>query len=289
MSNWSKIECQKIQDKINCLLSISAITPCVETAGQFISSYFLIQKPDGNHRFILNLKRLNEFVQTEHFKLEDLRAACRLLTPGMYMGTIDLKDAYFLIPVHSKFRKFLHFIFNNQLYEFTCLPFGLSSSPVVFTKLMKPVMSILRSQGFLSIIYLDDILCLGETNQQCHDNIQATYNLLEALGFMINMKKSNLISNKKCKYLGFELDSQNMSVQLPIEKRIRLIDLIMQMENKKVCSIREFAQFIGSLISSCPDIEYSMIHSKSLERAKLKASLYDNHTDSIRKCKFQPT
>lgn len=75
MSNWSQIESQKIQKEINRLLSISAIVPCEPTEGQFVSSFFLVPKPDGNYRFILNLKKLNVFVKTEHFKLEDLRSA----------------------------------------------------------------------------------------------------------------------------------------------------------------------------------------------------------------------
>lgn len=205
----------------------------------------------------------------------------------MYMGTIDLKDAYFLIPVHEKFRKFLRFTFNNQPYKFTCLSFGLSSSPLVFTKLMKPVINALRSQSFLSVIYLDDILCLSETKQECQTNIQTTYKLIEALGFIINVKKSNLNPNIECKYLGFNLNSQsvNMSVELPIEKKARLINQINKFENRKVCSIREFAQFIGSLVSSCPGVEYGMIHSKSLEKAKLEA-LDGNYTDFDKKMKI---
>ncbi|CAD6227319.1 GSCOCG00011975001-RA-CDS, partial [Cotesia congregata] len=78
----------------------------------------------------------------------------------MFMGSVDIKDAYFAIPIHKSNRKYLRFRFQAQLYEFTCLPFGFCESPYVFTKLMKPVMTYLRSMGFLSVIYLDDILCL---------------------------------------------------------------------------------------------------------------------------------
>lgn len=99
------------------------------------------------------------------------------------------------------------------------------------------------------------------------------------------MKKSNLDPNRKCKYLGFNLDSQNMSVQLPIVKKARLINQINQMENRKICLIREFAKFIGSLVSNCSGVEYDMIHSKSLERTKLKA-LDGNHIDFDRKMKI---
>jgi len=58
------------------------IIPCDTTEDQFILSFFLVPKSDGNYRLILNLKKLNVFVRTEHFKLEDLRAAYRILVPG---------------------------------------------------------------------------------------------------------------------------------------------------------------------------------------------------------------
>lgn len=47
---------------------------------QFISSFFLLPKPDGSLRFILNLKDLNEFISTEHFKLKDYRTVSELLS-----------------------------------------------------------------------------------------------------------------------------------------------------------------------------------------------------------------
>lgn len=55
------------------------------------------------------------------------------------MSTIDLKDAYYLVPVNKNHREYLKLEFNNKLYQFTCLPFGLSSSPFLFTKIMKTV------------------------------------------------------------------------------------------------------------------------------------------------------
>lgn len=61
-----------------------------------------------------------------------------------------------------------------------------------------------------------------------------------------------------------------MTVELPREKKVILSNQVYKMESKEVCSIREFAQFIGSLIASCPGVEYGMVHSKSFE-AKLRA------------------
>lgn len=60
--------------------------------------------------------------------MEDLRLAKALLNQGDFIASIDLKDSYFLIPVHEDFRKFLRLKFQNKLFQFTCLAFGLCTT-----------------------------------------------------------------------------------------------------------------------------------------------------------------
>ena len=183
---------QNIDQAINRLLLIGAIEPSYEEKGQFLSSYFTVPKPDGTHRFILNLKEFNEFVFTEHFKLEDFRTAVNLLNLNEYMCKVDLEDAYLSVPIHKDFRKFLKFRYKGQLFQFTALPFGLGSSPYIFTKLMKPVVAYLRALGLKSVIYFDDFLLFGKNFMLCIKNLQITLDLLSSLGFIINKKKPNL-------------------------------------------------------------------------------------------------
>lgn len=77
------------------------------------------------------------------------------------MVSIDLKDAYFLISVHEKDRKYLRFTYENTLYQFTCAPFGLAPMPYVFTKLLKPVLTLLRKKGIICSMYLDDLILMA--------------------------------------------------------------------------------------------------------------------------------
>lgn len=99
-----------MQQAITDLLRIGAIKRCASCSGQFLSDHFLVLKSNGKMRFVLNLKLLNTFLETEHFKMEDIRTASTLLFHSAYMATLDLQDAYFLVPVHRKSRKFLRFI-----------------------------------------------------------------------------------------------------------------------------------------------------------------------------------
>lgn len=118
-------------------------------------------KSDGSFRFVLDLKRLNKFITTEHFKMEDLRTAILLLAPGDFMEKIDLESAYHSVPIHNSSTKYLRLSFQGTSFEFTCLPFVLIIAPLLFTKTMKPLVSFLRRLGYHSVVYLDDFLCFG--------------------------------------------------------------------------------------------------------------------------------
>ena len=110
------------------------------------------------------------------------------------MVLLDLKDAYYSVPINLQHRKYLRFEFNGTLYEFTCLPNDLTSAPRVFTKLMKPVYATLRSKGYLIVGYIDDILLLAETPEQLAQVVADTVSLLRALGFTIHDTKSMILN-----------------------------------------------------------------------------------------------
>ena len=83
---------------------------------------------------------------------------------------------------------------------FKCLPFGLSLAPRVFTKLMKPVVGLLRQNGCRLIIYLDDMLLLHQDKDQLQQLSQLPCQLFENLGLMINQKKSILTPTQELEF-----------------------------------------------------------------------------------------
>lgn len=276
-----------VQKAITNLLELGAITPCFPSADQFISPIFLVEKPNGGHRFILNLKSFNSFVKKEHFKMEDYRTAAKLIPQNGFLATIDLKESYLLIPISKVHRKYLRFEFqprNTNLitYEFTAMPYGLSSAPRVFTKIMKEVVSELRGRGFQSVIYLDDILCLGDTYEECCSNVDETLRLLQCLGFVINFEKSLLSPQQTTKFLGFIFNTQNMTISLPDDKRKSIAQLVNKFMRLPTCSIRDFAQLIGVLVAACPAVKYGFLYTKILERQKyLLLHKYQNYETKV--------
>ena len=88
--------------------------------------------------------------------MDTLQSTLKLVTPDCYMATVDLKDAYYSVPVAQEHCKYLRFIWRSKLYQYTCFPNGISSATRLFTKLMEPCYAHLRCQGHIVSGYIDD-------------------------------------------------------------------------------------------------------------------------------------
>lgn len=264
-------EQKKVKRKIQEMCENGVISRCTHKKGEFLSSYFLIKKSNGKDRFILNLRNLNKYIIAPHFKLEDYRSVKSLLHKGYYLCTVDLRDAYFLVNVDKSSRKYLRFKFGQELYEFNCLPMGLCTAPFIFTKLLKPLLIYLRKQGVMCVAYLDDILVIGKTKQECEYNTIKVYKIISLVGLIVNEEKSNLEPSQQRTFLGFNFDTVNMVMFLPPTKVHLIQKLCKKFMIVKSCTIREFARFVGILVAACPAIKYGWAHTKLFERAKYLA------------------
>ena len=257
--------------------------PNITEKGEFISNIFFRLKCNGDTRIILNLKLFNErFVNKHHFKMETLNTAITLMRPNCWFASVDLADAYYSIPVHPDDRKLLRFCFKDKKYQFTALVMGLSSSPRVFTKLLKPVYSHLRVQGFISTAYIDDSCLQNDSEEKCKTNIKTTVQLLDSLGFTINLEKSKLQPTQEITFLGFVLCSVSMTIKLTEARRTELIQLCENQLHNSREKIRVFAKLIGKLVAAEPGVKHAVLYTKPLEKVKEQAlKTYKGNFDAI--------
>ena len=135
-----------LDDEAEALLLKQAISSVSAIPGQYVSSYFAVPKPRSTKwRPILNLKWLNKKVRQYKFRMETFTQIREWLQPGYFLIGMDLKDQFLAVPINENFRKFLRFSWRGKLFEFNVLPFGLTCSPRVVKKLLKPVMAFLRA------------------------------------------------------------------------------------------------------------------------------------------------
>ncbi|XP_074629610.1 uncharacterized protein LOC141887255 [Acropora palmata] len=203
--------------------------------------------------------------------MDSLKTVTDLMSQGCYMASVDIKDAYYTVPIATEHQKFLKFRWRDKLYQYTCLPNGLASAPRILTKLLKPVFNIMRQKGYLSSSYIDDCYLQGATYGECHDNVQETLMLLGDLGFPIHNEKSVLIPSQVLTFLGFVLNSVTMTVQLTKSRKQKLKTACLTLVNKEPCTIQSVAEVIGVIVSSFPGVEHGPLHYRSLERDKSHA------------------
>ena len=213
---------RSLEGEINALLLKGAvrIVPRSGTQTGFMSTFFLTPKKEaGVWRPILNLKPLNKFIRPKRFRMETLRTILSSIVPPAWAASIDLKDAYLHVPVRPEHHKFLRFLYNDTLYEFVVLPFGLSTAPRVFTRIAKTIGAALRRRGIMIFIYLDDWLVVGPSREETEAALQYTWRLTSDLGFIINTEKSHLIPSQVPTFLGASLDLRR-GLARPSEERL---------------------------------------------------------------------
>ena len=115
---------KEADDEIKKMLNMGVIEKSDQEENEVISPIFLVEKADGTHRVILNLKKFNECIEYEHFKMEQLTAAIQLMKKNCKMASIDLRHAYYSVNVDPRNRKYLKFVWRGQLFSYTCLPNG---------------------------------------------------------------------------------------------------------------------------------------------------------------------
>ena len=251
--------------EISTLLEKDVIKEVFDISNHFISNIFLRPKPEGKFRMIIDLSDLNENVTKHHFKMDHLETATDMMFPGAWLTSIDLKEAYYAIPLHEDDRKYICFQWNNRYFEFTCLPFGLSSTPWIYTKTLKPIYAEFHSRGFSGFGYIDDSFIIADSYEESLQATKYLCDLFSKLGFRVHPDKSKLIPSHKLTFLGYVLDTSKMSITPTEEKIQKVKDKISTLLNKEQPKIREVASLLGSLNDLCKAFEYGISHVKSLE------------------------
>ena len=113
-----------------------------------------------------------------------------MLKEGEYMCKMDLKDAFFTVPLTCC--QLVRFLWEGNLYEFLCLCFGLGTDPQIFAKLLKVPVSLMRRLNIRILIYLDDMLIVSQSIVRLKVARDTVSFLLQHFGFVINLKMSDM-------------------------------------------------------------------------------------------------
>jgi len=204
--------------------------------------------------------------------MEGLQVVKSLIQQGDFMMKLDLKDAYYALPIHHPHRKYLRLIYQDRTYEFHCLPIGLSSAPRAFTKILTPVLVVLLSMGIRVVIYIDDMLLLHQQSKVLQKIFAQVVNLLERLCFLVKREKCSPIPSQHPIFLGAALDSRTITLSLPQSKLTSIVDTCHHLLEQGSGSVRTLSTLIGQMShASQTGILVAPLHYRGLQRLHLQA------------------
>ena len=267
-------EVDAMEQEVRKLWGKGVIVQVEHVEGEFISNVFLRPKPNGEFRLILDLTEFNKHVKYEHFKMASLQTAIDMMRPGCFMGSVDLKDAYYSVQIKQSQRKWMRFVWRGRLFEFVGMPNGLSCAPRIFTKLLAPVYAALREEGVECFPYIDDSFVVADTTESCRVGLEKLSSKLDSLGLYVHEGKSVFTPDQELLFLGFLLSSKDMTVRLTEEKVAKFTRAASDLLGKQQSSVREAAGLVGLMTAYAPAVEYAQAHIKALEKEKNEALEY---------------
>ena len=235
-----------LQTAVDKLLSKGAIEPVFrpETKG-FFSRLFLVPKKTGFTSCHRSLP-LDHLV-IPRFKMETQASVRASIKKNEWTVSIDIQDAYLHVPMARSVRKYLRFMVNGRVYQFTCLPFGLATSPREFTKLLRPVVQLLRLQGIKLHVYLDDWLIRASSTVQARTHADLVLQVLQHLGWVIIFSKSDLVPSQQFDFIGMQFNTCAYTVAPLPRMRVKIQNTLDHWRSYPLISARDLHRLLGML------------------------------------------
>ena len=179
--------------------------------------------------------------------------------------SLDLRDAYLHIPIHHQSSKYLRFTLRGRVYQFKALPFGLSTSPFVFTRLMIVIATFLRRRAITLHPYLDDWLARNQNRRKLLEHRQFILWLINSLGLIINYEKSDLVPAQVFTFIGMEFLTHINIVRVPQARQMKILDSVRMFLQKTSVSARDFLSLLGQLNAAADFVMLGRLHLRPLQ------------------------
>ena len=228
----------------------------------FESGVFTVSKSDGGHRLCTDYRELNKFSEKQRFQMEGVQEIAEMIQQGDYGMLVDLKDAYLTLGLHPSHRKYCRFRCpkTHVRYQWKTVSFGTSEAPRICTKILRPLIGILKSLGIRCLIYIDDLLLIDQDPVRLARAMAIAMELLQGqVGLQLKLSKGNLYPSQIFTCLGIIWDTTKMTCHIP-SKRIkalqgtarRLLKMSAPTKGNVGASVptRDLARFVGQVVST---------------------------------------
>lgn len=212
-----------------------------------IQPLHVIIKDGKKPRLVIDLSRnLNDHLQYEYFTYSTVDDAVEASHPGCWYGKLDLSNCFLSFPLHPAVRRYFCFFFEGRLYQFTHMPFGLSTAPRVCTQLLSVVNYALNKAGICDVRYLDDFFLIARTCALMRQQLRTAQRIISLFGLVVNPDKTEGPS-QTLSFLGVQLDSISQTVSCTPARVTELTGLLQTLRSQPVVTRGQAESLIGKL------------------------------------------
>lgn len=176
------------------------------TYSEWATPIVAVAKPDGRYHICGDFKvTVNPALRVDQYPLPKVEDLFTTLAGGRKFTKLDLSQAYLQLELHPESRQYCTINTHRGLYQFTRLPFGISSAPAMFQKVMDTIL-----QGApQTLCFIDDILITGSSEEEHLKNLEVVLRRLQAHG--VHLKKEKCAFMKESvEYLGHQVDASGI-------------------------------------------------------------------------------
>lgn len=226
----------EIENQISQLLKHELIE---ESYSPFAAPVTLAFKRDEEKRsrLCIDFRDLNKIIipQSQPFPLiEDL--ITRTINCN-YFTTLDINSAFWSIPLKITDRHKTGFVTQEGHYQWTCLPFGLKTSPAIFQRILGNIIKKNGLTGF-AVNFIDDILIFSKTFDEHITHLKKLLDAIQEEGFRLKLTKCKFACDS-VKYLGHILQKNTIT---PLKDNLKSIKDFSVPQNRK-----QIRQFLGKI------------------------------------------
>ena len=208
----NKVHEEELERQLGELLDRRFIRPSVSP---FAAPILFVRKKDGSSRLCVDYRALNKMTVKNKFPMPRIDYILERLNGAKVFSKIDLKSGYHQVRVAKGHIYKTAFRTERGHYEFIVMPFGLTSAPGTFNRMMMRIF--IDLVGKCVFIFLDDILIFSATWEQHEQDIEKVLQRLAENRLYIAAKKSEffLTEVSYLRYVisadGIKLDPEKVS------------------------------------------------------------------------------
>lgn len=180
-----------------------------ETNSPWLSNLLVVPKPEGRgQRICLDLRPLNARIQNAFVHLGRIEDLLNKAAGHKFFTNIDMVSGYYQIRLDEESKKYCSFISEFGNFAMKVLPFGLKTAPSNFTAILRRIFK--GCEAFV-LIFLDDILIIGQTFMEHLENIRTVLQIFVKYGLKLKLSKSNFCLNKVT-FCGHVISSEGITL-----------------------------------------------------------------------------